>query len=120
MYLCSGGENFLLWKDADLTTALASMGYRKMDLPKLAILPPVLGFHQGYTALANAARNASDSEFLLVTAVIGRANMQGPGVRLESATDVSHHRQAYIETTLTLHKAKQGVRRGHEAHVIGL
>ena len=120
MYLCSGGENFILWKDAGLATALANLGYRKMDPPKLAILPPVRGFHQDYTALANAVRNASDSEFLLMTADIDRANTQGPGVRLESPTDVSYHRQAYIDTTLTLYKAKQGVRRGHEAQVIGL
>ncbi|KAL5463038.1 hypothetical protein PMIN06_001285 [Paraphaeosphaeria minitans] len=32
-YLCSGGENFLLWKDEAFVAALSLMGYRKVDVP---------------------------------------------------------------------------------------
>jgi hypothetical protein len=42
-YLCSGGENFLLWKDDALAIALSTMGYRKVDNPPLKApsIPPV-------------------------------------------------------------------------------
>lgn len=34
-YLCTGGENFLLWKDEAFATALAQIGYRRVDVPPL-------------------------------------------------------------------------------------
>ncbi|KAF2440967.1 hypothetical protein P171DRAFT_434680, partial [Karstenula rhodostoma CBS 690.94] len=42
-YLCSGGENFLLWKDEDLAAALSKKGYRKVDVPPMHApgIPPV-------------------------------------------------------------------------------
>jgi hypothetical protein len=51
-YLCSGGENFLLWKDGALATALSKMGYRKVDNPpvKAPGIPPVAGLLWSKTA----------------------------------------------------------------------
>ncbi|OAG00596.1 uncharacterized protein CC84DRAFT_1180591 [Paraphaeosphaeria sporulosa] len=45
-YLCSGGENFLLWKDEVFATAVSKMGYRKVDAPPIQApgMPPVASF----------------------------------------------------------------------------
>lgn len=42
-YLCSGGENFLLWKDKALAAALSELGYCKVDVPPMQApgIPPV-------------------------------------------------------------------------------
>jgi len=113
-FLCTGGENFLLWKDVALADAISKMGYNKVVPPTIKtaaqldreLMPPPprpsSGTHNpDYSILAKMARDAPDKNYLLTAEETSEAAAEGPALHLQSEVDVCYPRPTFTRDMLT-------------------